>query len=91
MSFCKRGRDGKLLLKQDLSANSFHEDSHPVLDNPEYRKSRGIVRLCGVMRDAQGGISQEFEIRFDNAGICMCDAARFADGSIVGKWDLLQS
>ncbi len=70
--------------------NSFHEDWHPLLDDPRYRKAGGVVRLHGVMRNAQGVISQEFEVRFDEAGFCVCDAARFADGSVVGQWDLLQ-
>ena len=81
--------DGQLVLEQDLTLTRFYEDSHPVLDDPEYRKARQIVRLRGTMRNAHGAISREFDVRFDPFGRCMGDAARFADGSVVGDWDVV--
>jgi hypothetical protein len=82
--------DGKQVFVKHLQVHSFYQNSHPVLDEAQYRKSCRIVRLCGVIYDGQGAVSQEFVVCFDAAGLCICDAARYADGSVVGPWEQLR-
>jgi len=77
---------GQQVLEQCLPIHNFYEESHPVLDDPNYRMNRQIVRLSGLIYDAQGAVSQEFEVCFDASGLCVSDAARFADGTTAGPW-----
>jgi hypothetical protein len=78
---------GKTVLEQDLPARRYCEESHPVLDDPVYRKMHTIVRLSGFISDATGKRVEEFEAHFDTSGACVRDAARLADGTVLGKWD----
>ena len=80
---------GRLVQEQDLSWREYCERSHPLLDDAAYRKTRDIVRLSGTIIDAHGQNSEEFEAQFDRAGLCIADAARFADGSVLGNWTRL--
>jgi hypothetical protein len=80
---------GQMVLEQDLSFQQYCERSHPLLDDQCYRKARAITRLSGVITDGNGQKSEEFEVRFDRTGICICDAARFPDGTILGNWEQL--
>lgn len=84
------GKSGRLIQEEHLPVQVFYEKSHPALDDPSYRKNCGMVRLSGVIYSAQGTVTQEFELRFDAAGLCVCDAARFADGSVSKDWESLQ-
>ena len=78
--------NGQQVLEEPLPIHKFYEESHPLLDQADYRMSRQIIRLTGVIYDAQGTISQEFEVGFDAFGLCVSDAARFADGTTAGPW-----
>jgi hypothetical protein len=80
---------GQPVLEQNLSWQQYSERSHPLLDSPSYRKDRHIVRLSGVVTDQKGQSSEEFEVRFDQSGLCVCDAARLADGTVLGDWEHL--
>jgi hypothetical protein len=82
---------GHPLLEQDLSAKEYRDRSHPLLDDPAYRKARGIVRLSGTITNPRGQIMEQFEVRFDASGLCTSDAARLADGSTIGNWEALHS
>jgi hypothetical protein len=77
---------GKTLLEQDLSLQKYCEESHPVLDDPAYRKAHAIVRLIGIVRKGGGQSTEEFEVQFDSSGACIGEAARLADGTVLGKW-----
>ena len=82
--------NGQQVLEERLTVHKFYEESHPVLDEADYRMSRQIVRFSGLIYDAQGEISQEFEVCFDASGLCVSDAARFADGTTAGPWEKLK-
>jgi hypothetical protein len=81
---------GQLLVEQDVSLREYCDRRHPLLDDPAYRKAHGIVRLSGVITDRDGSYSQEFEVRFDRSGLCVSDAARFPDGTVLGNWEMLR-
>jgi hypothetical protein len=80
--------DGQQVLDECLPVHRFYEKSHAVLDEPEYRKKCRIARLRGIIYNAEGAVAQEFEVRFNASGFCVGDAARFADGSVAGCWEL---
>ena len=80
---------GQPVLEQTLPYDEYCEGSHPLLDDPSYRNTRGIVRLRGIITDSKGNNSQEFDVRFDQSGRCLSEAARFADGTVAGDWELL--
>jgi hypothetical protein len=81
---------GQVVLEQTLTWKQYCERSHPLLDDPAYRKTRAILRLSGVVTNNRGDSSEEFEVRFDRAGLCTSDAARFADGTTLGDWERLR-
>lgn len=68
--------DGHPVLEESLPLDAFYEDSHPVLDDPEYRRTHQISVLNGTVYGAEGGVLEEFEVRFDAEGSCLGDAAR---------------
>ena len=82
---------GQPIVEQDLSWKEYSEHSHLLLDDPAYRKTRGIVRLSGTITDPRGQLAEQFEARFDQMGLCIADAARLADGSTLGNWDELHA
>jgi hypothetical protein len=61
-------QEEEAVLRDTLPIDKFYEHSHPLLDQPEFRKTRQIVRLRGVIHDAHGAPTQEFEVRFDASG-----------------------
>lgn len=67
--------EGQCVFDEKLPLRTFYDESHPVLDQADYRMSLKIVRLSGVMYDATGSISDEFEVSFDRAGLCVCEKA----------------
>lgn len=79
-------RFGKPVLEQVLPVRRYREHPHPLLDDPAFRKAHAIVRLSGVICDTRGNCIEEFEAQFDASGICICDAARLGDGTILGNW-----
>jgi hypothetical protein len=82
-------RQGQRVLEQELPFRQYCERTHPLLDDQGYRKIHAIARLSGVITDANGQKSEEFEVRFDDSGACLCDAARFPDGTVLGNWEQL--
>ena len=48
-------------------------------------------RLRGVITNSKGQQAEEFEVRFDASGACVGDAARFADGTVLGNQELLKT
>ncbi len=84
-------KDRQQIIDEFLPISTFYDDTHPVLDEPNYRRNHGIVRLTGSVHDTKGVIVQEFEVSFNASGFCECDAAKFADGSILGDWERLHT
>jgi hypothetical protein len=82
--------EGRRVFEETLTVHKFYEKPHEVLDRPDFRRAAHIVRLTGVIYDATGTVSQEFQACFDASGLCVCEAARFADGTTVGAWEELQ-
>src|SRR5689334_1102958 len=82
-------KDGRQIVDKFLPVSTFYDETHPLLDEPGFRKIHGIVRLTGSILDTKGVIVQEFEVSFNASGFCECDAAKFADGSILGDWERL--
>jgi hypothetical protein len=74
------------VLECTLSFKSYREDRHPLLDEDVFRKERRIVRVSGTIRDDGGTVIEEFEAGFNGQGCLVCDAVRFADGSLIGDW-----
>lgn len=70
------GPDGALALEEFLPVQVFYEKSHPVLDEAAFRKARQIMRLSGIVYNNEGAVSQQFEVRFDEAGGVLVDAIR---------------
>jgi hypothetical protein len=78
------------LFELELSLQQYSEGQVPILDDPAFRRAHGIVRLSGSITDDRGAQIEMFEVRFDRrTGIQVRDAARFADGTVVGDGSLL--
>jgi len=80
---------GRQVLEEFLPVCDYYEELHPVVDEDEYRRTRHIIRLSGTMYNDDGGIVQQFEVRYDDQGAFLCDGARFDDGTVTGDWERL--
>ena len=82
-------RNRRQVLDECLSVFDYYDGLHPIIDEDDFRKTRGIARLSGTIFDADGAVSQQFEVRYDEAGAFLCGGARFADGKITDDWEKL--
>jgi hypothetical protein len=78
-------KDGQQVMVKHLRVHTFYENSNPLLDEPEFRKTCHIVLLRGLMYDGQGAISEDFEVRFDAAGLCVGETTRVAVSPLVER------
>jgi hypothetical protein len=61
----------------------YYEELHPLVDENEYRRKRGIRRMAGVLYDSSGTRTQSFEVRYTAKGAYLSMVARHADGTVV--------
>lgn len=80
---------GRQVLDECLPVSDYYEGLHPIIDDDDFRRSRGIARLSGIIFDTDGSVSQQFEVRYDEAGAFRCGGAKFADGTITDDWEKL--
>jgi hypothetical protein len=84
-------RDVAILLAYDANGVEVFRDRiglfeywdalHPVIDDQEFRSSRGITRLVGKLYESDGSITQEFENTYDLSGKLETSHARHQDGT----------
>lgn len=55
-----------LILKMTYSG--YHQHVPPLIESEQFRSSRGIVRITGVLYDTNGSLAQEFENRYSPTG-----------------------
>ncbi len=76
------GADKKEVLRQTLSVEEYYEGLHDLIDNDDYRRERGIVRLTGEIYDHRGVVIQDFENEYAEDGSYKRGRERFEDGTV---------
>ncbi|HEX3623920.1 MAG TPA: hypothetical protein VH280_00690 [Verrucomicrobiae bacterium] len=79
-------QDGRQVHEQFLNVDLYYEESHPLLDEAEFRRVRKIIRICGKQFDATTAIVEEFELRYNAAGVLVREGSRLGDGTVIGDW-----
>ena len=59
---------GALVHEQHMDKEKYWEGRHAVIDDEEFRRSRGIVRLTCTLYDDAGEVEEECENRYDGDG-----------------------
>lgn len=59
---------GALVHEQRLDKEKYWEGRHAVIDDEEFRRSRGIVRLMCTLYDEAGEVEEQCENRYDASG-----------------------
>lgn len=59
---------GALVYEQRLDKEKYWEGRHAAIDDAEFRKARGIVRLTCTLYDDAGEVEEECENRYDSDG-----------------------
>jgi hypothetical protein len=80
-------QNGRQVLEQFLDLDDYYEESHPLLDDVEFRMARKIIRIRGKHYDAASVVVEEFELRYNDAGVLIREATRLGDGTVIGNWD----
>lgn len=62
-------KDDQLLEETTLSLNEYHDGENPLIDDGEYRQSKGVNKVLGFIGvDESDSIDERFENRYDNEG-----------------------
>jgi hypothetical protein len=72
---------GAIVFEQDLDLSHYWDESHPVIDESQFRQEKGIRRLVGKLYGSEGQLLQEFESTYDEAGTLESSHARHQDGT----------
>src|SRR4051812_31430283 len=77
--------DGALFYEQVLSLHEYYESAHPVIDDDDFRKVKGIVRLVGIKYDNTGKVEEQWENTYNLNGAYLGGTVRDANGAIISK------
>ena len=73
--------NGTVVFEESIDLHTYWDGLHPVIDDDEFRRSRSIVRLTGVLYGGARNVLQEFENRYGESGEIVASTARHADGT----------
>jgi hypothetical protein len=74
---------GKVVHEQLMSLYDYYEELHPVIDENDFRKERGIVRLAGTKFDDRGEVEEEWENFYTEVGAISGSVVRDGHGKVV--------
>jgi hypothetical protein len=56
------------VFEQKLSVHDYYDGEHEVIDQPQFRRRRNIVKLCITFHGATGEIERRVECRYGPDG-----------------------
>jgi hypothetical protein len=76
-------RAGKVVHEQLMSVYDYYEELHPVIDEDDFRKERGLVRLVGTKFDDNGEVEEEWENFYTDTGAISASIVRDGNGEVI--------
>jgi hypothetical protein len=73
----------KLISEESLSIADYYEDSHPMIDDNDFRKQRHIRFVHGCIYDYDGKLDQEFDNEYGEDGTYIRSRIVHADGTVI--------
>ena len=73
----------KEVSKLKLPIDDYYDNSHPLIDDDEYRRKRAIRFVHGQIFDHEGKFDQEFKNEYDSNGVYVRSKIIHADGTVI--------
>ena len=71
------------LFEISIPVDEYYSDSHPLIDDPQYRKQKSIRHLHGRVYNYESKLDQEFKNDYDSEGNYLHGIIMHADGTII--------
>ncbi|WP_299469356.1 hypothetical protein [uncultured Gimesia sp.] len=77
------GASQNKILDISLPVDDYYCDSHPIIDDNEFRKKMGIRYIEGQIFDYEGNLDQKFKNEYDSEGAYKHSKIVHSDGTII--------
>ena len=72
-----------MVLEVSMPVDGYYDDSHPLIDENDFRREQGIRFVHGRIFDYAGKIDQEFRNEYDTDGVYVRSRIVHADGTVI--------
>jgi hypothetical protein len=69
--------------RASLACEEYYDASHPLIDEPAYRRTRGIRAIQGTIFDGRGRVDQSFVNHYSARGTYLSGRTVFQDGTVT--------
>lgn len=74
--------DGQVVVTESLQLDVYWDESHPLIDSNEYRATRCIAKIDGILFGDNGQRLQHFENRYGSSGEYLGGRIEHEDGTV---------
>jgi hypothetical protein len=78
-------KDGSTVEEIEIGHDEYYHESPKLIDDEDYRASRGICKIKGRIYNSAGGLQCELENRYDESGKYLQGRAVHEDGTVIER------